>query len=230
MELIRDHAVIDAAREHLAYIGRLMFDRHLTDAAGGNISVRVDDLIIISPSLAGQKRQWHLHPEDVLVCDMERNILEGEGKISRESNVHFRLHHEFGVHGKAVMHAHPRNMMVFAAMAVPMPVAIEASIKFGEIKCVEYAPAHSPNLAENICNALVGQEAKIAKHAAGVIAPWHGVFLMAKDLNAAFDAVERFDTNAYCILMGQQALGGRDFLAEQRQALAEAAARFGGHG
>ena len=36
----------------------------------------------------------------------------------------------------------------------------------------------------------------------GVIAPWHGLFLMGKELNAAFDAVERFNTNAYCILMG----------------------------
>jgi hypothetical protein len=49
---------------------------------------------------------------------------------------------------------------------------------------------------------------------------------MGKDLNAAFDAVERFDTNAYCILMGQQALGTRDMLQEQRNQFAEAHSKF----
>jgi L-fuculose-phosphate aldolase len=226
MQMIADRAAVEAARAHLAHIGRLMFDRHLTDAAGGNISVRVGDLVVLSPSLAGQQRQWQLEPDAALICDLDRVILEGAGKLSRESNVHFRLHRAFGAHGTAVIHAHPRNVMVFAAMARPMPVALEANLKFGEVQCVEYAPAHTTDLAENIHNALMGQESRIAKHAAGVIAPWHGVFLMGKDLNAAFDALERFDTNAYCLLMGGRALGDEAMAASGR-ALAEAAARFG---
>lgn len=224
---IQDRTAIDAAREKLAYIGGMLFDRHLTDAGGGNISIRVGDLICLSPSLAGQKRQWQLTGDDVLVCDLDRNILEGSGKLSRESNVHFGLHREFGDYGTAVIHAHPRNLMVFAAMAVPMPAVLEANLKFGEVKCIDYAPAHSPDLANNIISAIRGQESRITKHAAGVIAPWHGLFLMGRDIDAAFDAVERFDTNAYCILMAHQALGGTDLLQKQRTALQEAATRFG---
>lgn len=227
MQHVHDRTAVDAMREQLAYIGRLLFDRHLTDACGGNISARVGDLICLSPSLAGQKRQWQLQAEDILVCDLDRNILEGDGKISRESNVHFTLHRTFGAYGTAVIHAHPRNLMVFTAMAVSMPPVLEANLKFGEVKCLEYAPAHSVELSENILNGLRGQEARIARHAAGVIAPWHGLFLMGKDIEAAFDAVERFDTNAYCILMAHQAFGGTDFLKTQREALQAAAQRFG---
>ncbi len=226
------HKVTDTAvqqmRARVAELGRLMFDRHLTDAAGGNISARVGDVVCMSPRFSGSRRQWHLSPDDVLVVDLEGNVLEGTGGTSRESNVHFKLHREFGAYGTGVIHAHARNVLVFAAMGLSMPPVLEANLKFGEVKCIEYAPAHSQELAELVAAALRGQESRIVKQAAGVIAPWHGIFLIGKDIEAAFDAVERFDTNAYCILMSQQALGGRDLLAEQRAALDAAVARWAG--
>lgn len=224
---ISNAEAIAAARAKIAYFGRMLFDRHLTDACGGNISLRVGDHVCMSPTYAGQKRQWQLNAEDVLVLDKEGNILEGSGKLSRESRVHLTLHREFGAYGTGVIHSHPRNLMVFAALAKPMPPVLEANLKFGEVKVIEYAPAHSPQLAENVVGALRGQEARIAKHAAGIIAPWHGVFLMGKDLEAAFDAVERFDTNAYVILQAHAAFGNSDMLYKERTALAEAADRFG---
>ncbi len=92
-------------------------------------------------------------------------------------------------------------------MNCPLPPVLEANRKFGETPIINYAPAHSPKLAEYIAQSLKGREAKIKNHAAAVIAPWHGLFLMGKDLNAAFDAVERMDTNAYLILMGRMMMG-----------------------
>jgi L-fuculose-phosphate aldolase len=193
---------IAAAREHVAHIGRLLFERQLTDAAGGNLSVRVGNKVCISPRYSGSQRQWQLSPEDVLVTDLDRNILQGSGQTSRESNAHYKLHNEFSEFGTAVIHAHARNVLVFAAMNLPLPPVLEATRKFGVTPVIEYAPAHHQQLAENVANSLRGREARIKNHAAGVIAPWHGLFLMGKDLDAAFDAVERLDTNAYIILMG----------------------------
>src|SRR5690606_34627615 len=102
----------------------------------------------------------------------------------------------------------------------------EANLKFGDVPVIEYAPAHSVELSQNILGALRGCEERIRKHAAGVIAPWHGLFLMGKDLDAAFDAVERFDTNAKCIL-DARAAGMGDLLEERRKALYDAARKFG---
>ena len=56
-----------AGRALVARIGRFLFDRHLTDAGGGNISLRVGDVFCMSPTLAGQNKQWQLDPADVLV-------------------------------------------------------------------------------------------------------------------------------------------------------------------
>lgn len=220
------YSAVAAARGKLARFGGLLFERRLTDAAGGNLSALVGDVICMSPTLSGSKRQWQLQAEDVLVVDLDGNILEGDGQLSRETHVHFKLYQEFSDYGTAVIHAHPRNIMPFTAMAMSMPPVLEANLKFGEVKCIDYAPAHSQDLADNVAAAIRGQEARIQKQAAGVIAPWHGIFLIGKDLDAAFDAVERFDTNARAILMAQ-ALGGSGTLAPQRKALDKATAKYG---
>ena len=44
---------IQDMRKAIVEIGRQMFDRRLTDSAGGNIGVRVDDVILMTPRFAG---------------------------------------------------------------------------------------------------------------------------------------------------------------------------------
>ena len=64
---------------------RLEFRPHLTDAAGGNISVRVDDPRSVSPRHSGSRRHWQLQTNQVLVSDMHGNKSEGDGDVSRRS-------------------------------------------------------------------------------------------------------------------------------------------------
>jgi ribulose-5-phosphate 4-epimerase/fuculose-1-phosphate aldolase len=222
---IRANPELNAMRAKIMRLGALLFDRRLTDVAGGNISARVGEYVCITPRFSGSARQWQLRPEEVLVADKDMNILDGMGEISRESKVHFRLHREYGEHGTGVIHAHARNILVFAAMNCPMPPVLEATQKFGTVPVVPYAPAHGNGLAESVAGGIRGNEARIRKQAAGVIAPWHGLFVIGKDLDAAFDAVERMDNNAYCILMAQLLRNG-NMLDAERNALAEAQANY----
>ncbi len=216
---------LQAGRELVAHIGRILFDRNLTDAGGGNISLRVGDVFCMSPTLAGQNKQWQLRPEDVLVVDGRGDILEGDGALTREISVHFGLHEHYGDYGTAVIHSHPRNLMVFACANLPMPPVMEATRKFGATPVIDYAPAHSPKLGERIVATMRGREAMIAKHAAGTIAPWHGLFLIGKNLRAAMDAVERLDTNAYVLMMSQH-LNASPLLREESAAMEAAIANF----
>ncbi|MBC8099632.1 MAG: class II aldolase/adducin family protein [Armatimonadetes bacterium] len=193
---------LNATRVALADTAARLFARQLLDLAGGNLSVRLGEIVCITPRYSGLRHHWALTPDDVMVVTLDGTIIEGKGELSRESRVHLSLHRAYGEHGTAVIHAHARNVMVFAAHARPMPVVLEATRKFGEIQVVDFAPSHSADLAQHVTNALSGQEARINKHAAAVIAPYHGLFAMGRDLDLAADAVERLDTNAYCLLMG----------------------------
>jgi L-fuculose-phosphate aldolase len=228
------HPGLAAARAAVAQIGTLLFQRNLTDAAGGNVSLRVPgagigagdaDVLCMTPRYAGSHHFWALAPEDVLVVSLDGQVLAGEGTISREAKVHLRLHNTYGEAGKAVVHCHPRHVLVFAAMAMPIPPVLEATRKFGEIPVIPYAPSHSNALAEHVAAGMAGKEALMRRQAAAVIAPWHGLFVMGADLNLAFDAAERIDTNAHILLMGRQ-LGADPTLSEQRAAMEAAIAGF----
>jgi L-fuculose-phosphate aldolase len=227
-----DNATLDEARELIAQVGRIMLERNLTDLAGGNISVRVEDKVVMSPSYAGTRKFWQLKPEDVLVLDLQGELLEGEGKVSREAPSHLRLLNGFYPQGKAVIHAHARNIMVFCAARQAIPPVLEYAYKFGEIKLAEYARGgiHSEQLAGNVYQALMGQEGRMAKQAAAVMVPWHGLFAVGKDLYSVLDAVERIEVNARCIIYGKMLLNDEDKLYRSRHDLAKYLETAGGDG
>ena len=221
--------LLSQTRKKIAETGKLVFERHLTDAAGGNISVRVDDTICITPRYSGSKRHWQLQPNQVLVSDMHGNKIEGDGDVSRESKVHYRIYQEFP-DAKAVLHSHARNAMVFVASGQPIEPVLEATLKFDTIPVTKFAPAHSEKLADAIVEVVKGKEEYIRKYATAVLAPWHGLFVIGKDLDAAFDLTERIDTNAYCILMSRLLPEGGPMDPESmRMRLSEAIRTFNDH-
>ena len=77
-------------RPLMVEIAQLLYARHLTNSAGGNISCRVGDRIFITPRKLGSRRRWRLREEMVLVFDPDLNSLEGDAAlVSRESRMHF---------------------------------------------------------------------------------------------------------------------------------------------
>ena len=186
----------------ITYVAQLMFNRRLTDIAGGNISVRDGDKIYISPRYAGTRQHWRLSPEDIISGPIAGAELLENPRFSREGRAHLEIYRHFPDVG-GVIHAHSYNIQVFVAAQKPIPPVLEATQKFGVIELVKYAPAHSQDLADNIVAGLTGQEERIRKHAAAVLIPTHGIVVAGKDLFSALDALERIDWNAWCIIAGR---------------------------
>lgn len=227
-QALSENDLVAQTRNKIAQTGRMVFERHLTDAAGGNISVRVGDLVCITPRYSGSKRHWQLQPNQVLVSDLSGNKLDGDGDISREAKVHFRLYQDYP-DTTAVLHSHARNAMAFVAAGQPIEPILEATLKFGTIPVTRFAPAHSEKLADAIAEAFQGKDEAIRKYAAAVMAPWHGLFVAGKDLDAAFDLTERIDTNAYCILMSRLLPEGPNDPQTIQTRLKEAITNFNDH-
>jgi L-fuculose-phosphate aldolase len=184
---------------HICLAGRILFQRRLTDLAGGNISIRVGDMIYMSPTFAGARFHWDLSPEDIICGKLEGDELASHPKFSREGWSHLALYNNFP-DINAIIHAHPFNVQPFSSMSMPIEPVLEANDKFGTIQVIEFAPGHTKELSEKVLAGFAGQEERIRKMAAVVIIPRHGLIAGGKDLDLVLDTVERVDTNAWCIL------------------------------
>ena len=220
----KENTDVIEGRKLIAKVGALMFERNLTDLAGGNISLRIEDKVLMSPSYAGTYKFWEIEPEEVLVLTLDREKIEGEGDISREAPTHMKLLNYFYPDAKAVIHAHPQNIQVFCAAQQPIPPVLEGNVRYGDIKLAKYANggSHSEELAENVLEALKGQEKLIGEYAAAVLAPWHGIVSVGRDLQAVLDTIERIDINARCILLGQGLLPKNEWIKKSQTDLQKA--------
>ena len=210
---------IGPVRARIADLGRLLYQRHLTDTAGGNISARVGKCICMTPMYAGGRCHWDLRTEQVLVLALDGRKLEGEGEISREAQVHLRLYGQFATAG-AVVHSHAPNALVFAAVGLPVPPVLEYVQRLGPVGIARYAPTHTALLADNVAQALAAFGNQRTPYAAATIVPGHGLFVVAHDLDTAFDVTERIEITARTVLLGSLLTGDRAWIEGAQAALA----------
>lgn len=183
-----------------------VYERRLTDAAGGNFSVRDGDRIYCTPSYAGSRHWWRITPDMLVVADLEGNKLGGSGEFSREWAMHLRIYQEFeGV--RAVVHAHAENIMVFAHLRRPIPPTSEQTDRWGTVGVCEEFASHTPELAEAVADALRPQEQGLPSRVMSTLIPRHGIVIAGTDLHQCIEALEGFDQSCY-ILIAKAALGG----------------------
>jgi L-fuculose-phosphate aldolase len=186
-------------REHMRKIAKAMWDRKLTNAAGGNFAVKVaQNRILISPSMMSENFMCELDPEEFLLIDYQGKVLEGSGKLSRETQMHILLLSGFN-YIKCTIHAHPQFCMVFASQSKPIKTVTEATLKRGEaFGVIEPAPAYSRQLAENVYKYFDERRELAEKIGIGCIMPMHGVVVSGDSLMSAYSCLERMETDAIC--------------------------------
>lgn len=188
-------------RPLMVEIAHLMYNRYLTNSAGGNLSCRVGDRIYITPRYLGSKHRWQLQEDMVLVFDADFNPVAGDPQMaSRESLMHFACYREFP-EIKGVIHAHPRYLSVFAAAGKPVTPTNAYTEKFGTIEVVPPLPSHSQALADAVVEKLVARRAALKDAGWGLILAWHGVITVGRDLAEAYDILERLEWSAHTLLM-----------------------------
>ena len=187
-------------RREMVRIAKLMWERRLTNAAGGNFAVRVDDnRILISPSMMSEHKHCDLCEDDFLLIDYDENILEGTGKLSREGKMHVLLLKNFRNIG-ATIHAHPFYCMPFVAFAQPIPNVTEATMGRGYVECIPWTKAYSEALAENVYKYFDERRELAERKPLGMIMPKHGVVVSGPTIYGAFSMLERIEGDAFCNL------------------------------
>ena len=192
--------------EEIVAVGKLMFERKLTDIAGGNISCRHEDQIYITPTGAGQKYLWNLNVTQIISARIITDELLEHPQHSNESISHLLVYRAYP-QVRAIIHAHPFHVMPFCAVEKPMPAVIKSAQVYGErFEMIAEKPMYSHEQGEEIVAKMRNCQDRIENFAAALLMPKHGVFITARTLYKALDCLERMGTNAYCVL-AQKVIG-----------------------
>jgi L-fuculose-phosphate aldolase len=197
-------------REELLEVCRLVYDRHLTNAAGSNFSVRAsENTFYLTPTGNAKHTRLRMSSDDLLHVDAQGHVLEGKGDFSVSWPTHLAIYQAFDFIG-AVIHAHPRIATIFACQeepTTPMPPLMDAMKKYGPIPVVPRAlKVDSREFGQWIVETFRTKEDSFRKYGHGVLYPYHGALVAAPTLDDAYDLLERMEYNATAIL-GSRAMG-----------------------
>jgi len=197
-----------AERELICRIGKLLYDRGYVAANDGNISVRVGDHLVLTPSGVSKGR---MTPDMLLVTDLEGNVLEGNRHPTSEGKMHLAVYRN-RPDVQAVVHAHPSVSTAFAACrkGLETPYLAELVVGLGTVPCTpEFAMLSTDEVPKSVVPYLPDHNAVLLAN--------HGALTWGGDLWEAFDRMETVEHTAK-ILMNIQQLGGGVPLTEEQVA------------
>ena len=190
-------------RQKLLWIIHDLWERRLTNAAGGNCAMRVDEnRILISPTRMSEDKHCRIAIEEPLLMDYDCNVLEGTGKVSREGRMHAGILKNIPEVG-GVIHAHPFYTMVYVAACKPVPQKTEATLRMGDTGLIHQAKAYSPELADNAYAYFVERREQLKVTGLCGLLPFHGTVAVGKNIEQAYSVVERVEADAVCNLLGK---------------------------
>jgi ribulose-5-phosphate 4-epimerase/fuculose-1-phosphate aldolase len=183
-----------ALREEIVRFGRSLFDRGLTAGSTGNISVRLDDGWLLTPTNACL---GNLDPARLAKLDWQGRSISGDTP-SKEAFLHRSLYEERQDAG-AIVHLHSTHSAAVSCMSgldhancLP-PLTAYFVMKIGRLPLVPYYRPGDPALGDAI-KGLAG------KHSAVLLAN-HGPVVSGSSLEAAVYATEELEETAKLFLL-----------------------------
>ncbi|MGH3644810.1 MAG: aldolase [Mycobacterium sp.] len=200
----------DAVRAQMVQLGAALYDRGLTPGRTGNLSVRLGDEIMITPTNACLGR---LDPARLAVTSIDGEHLAGD-RPSKEFVLHRALyrHHPTCT---AVAHLHSTSAVAVSCLpglrsddALPA-ITPYFVMRVGRLPLIDYATPGSAQLEEQV--------ARASERSRSVLMRNHGSLAAAPSLEGAVDAVEEIEETArlYLLLEGRSpAYLGKEAVAE----------------
>lgn len=183
-----------ALREEMVELGRLLTRLGLSHGSTGNISVRLDDGWLLTPT---NSRLGRLDPARIAKLDDEGRHRDGD-QPSKEAFLHHCVY-EMRPKAKAIVHLHSTHSVAVSCLdgldeanCMP-PLTAYYVMRVGKLPMIPYFPPGDHRLA-----AAVRQVA--ANHAAVLLAN-HGPVVAGKSLDSAAGAIEELEATAKLFLL-----------------------------
>lgn len=166
-------------RKQIVEMGKLLYEKDLTCATSGNISVKTDDGIFIT---ASGTALGFLKLNEIVLMDFDGNVLAG-GRPSSEKMLHVEIYKQ-RPDVKAIIHTHPVTLTSFAACHEPLnlPIMSENILYFEDIPVAPYAMPSSSELVYYTMEYLKNRDVVLMAN--------HGAIAIAENLEKAFLKME----------------------------------------
>jgi ribulose-5-phosphate 4-epimerase/fuculose-1-phosphate aldolase len=186
-------------RERIVALGKSIFDRGLTFGSSGNISARVEDGWLMTPTNVAL---GSLDPARLAKLGPDGRHLSGDAP-TKEAMLHLAMYRE-RKNAAAVVHLHSTHSVAVSCLAdvdpedVLPPITAYYVMRVGRLPLIPYYPPGDQGLAE-----AVGRRA--ATHSAVLLAN-HGPVVAGGSLEAAAGAIEELEETArlYLLLHGHR--------------------------
>ncbi|HZC40851.1 MAG TPA: class II aldolase/adducin family protein, partial [Streptosporangiaceae bacterium] len=139
-------AAFAAERESLVAHARRMADDGLTDGMSGNLSIRLPDMIGITPSGVPYDA---MTPSDICLVSLgTRPATAGRRRPSTETPMHLAVYNAFGPAAGAVVHTHSPYVVALSATCDVLPAVHYAMAGLGgPVRVTPYARFGTAELA-----------------------------------------------------------------------------------
>jgi len=188
------HADENRLREQVVEFGQSLFERGLTAGSSGNLSVRLDDGWLLTPTNASLGR---LDPARLSRLDWDGKLQGGDAP-SKEAFLHRAMYRERAAAG-AIVHLHSTHSAAVSCMCglnhddcIP-PLTPYFVMKIGRLPLLPYHRPGDPALGDAI--------AGLAKKHAAVLLANHGPVVSGSSLEAAVYAAEELEETAKLFLL-----------------------------
>lgn len=166
--------------------GRVCYERHLLTSNDGNISVRLDEnLILITPSGISKGR---MEASDLIVMDLLGKVhqVKKDRRPSSETPMHIEVYKQRPA-VRAVIHAHPifATALTVAGMDFPADVLPEIMLTLGNVPVSTYATPSSHEDADVVSPLIRDHDAILLRQ--------HGSLTVGKDLEDCLITLERIE-------------------------------------
>jgi L-fuculose-phosphate aldolase len=189
-------------RDDIVQIGRLVYQKGWVASNDGNISLRLDqDRLLCTPTGVSKGM---MHPDDLIICDMKGNKLEGRKERTSEILMHLTVYN-MRPDVRAVVHAHPPVATGFATAGKPLNQALLPEVIIG-LGCVPLAAYGLPGTNE-LTDPMLPY---IPKYDAILMAN-HGAVCYGEEVWKAFFKMETVEHYARIALVAEL-LGGANVL------------------
>jgi ribulose-5-phosphate 4-epimerase/fuculose-1-phosphate aldolase len=191
------------AREEMCRVGRSLFERGYVHATAGNISVRLDDGFLITPTDACL---GFLDPARLAKLDQQGEQISGD-KGSKTIALHRQIYTASCAHGvdtRCVIHTHSTHCVALSLNAVGPellpPITPYFVMKVGHVPIVSYHRPGSSAAADEVA-ALIGRYAASGTPIRAVMLPRLGPNVWHATPAAAMATLEELEETARLMLL-----------------------------